>query len=641
MPISAALKIRNKSIRATYATITGGSVHCKKNVAVTPFTPITGLNGKPFVDPVTNDKYYDYYVDPSGAPLPAGLILNSRTGQITGTPTVSTVVSATQFGVDCIFAVRDSRNKRAYKKSTVTFVITEPLAATPQLSNKITGIVNIVEVDKLIFATITGGRPPYVYTVSQGVLPTDVEIDQTSGKLTGTPSETKRTYTDQSQTQVLPITSAVLIEVQDFYGEVLTATFDFDIIDSVIADPRMNTTDATKNFVIKGAIPLAISYSSFTSVVAGTPPYTYFISTKQKDPIPAGVTLNATTGLLSGTYSGADEYTGTIQISVKDSTNAIAAKIAKVDIEAYLPFVVVANEKVGTADKTSYDSIELNEFTIKGLKGKYGDPPYTFSITSCKYTNKTGVVTTTTTLPAGVTLTATDGTVKSTTGLATGSYELTYNVVDDSGNVAANVPKITLVVSDAVAAKSLVAVKSYEMYVGTSPSVLSTGFDVISAELGIPPYTFKVEPALPSGLVLTSLPTKCFLNGVPNEAVDKSYVFSVKDSTGMEAKYTETLKFKFVNHLTSSANITDIDGYIDELVEPVDIFDSISGGYPPYTVKLLSGTLRPELSILAMGFVYNDTAAGKDITVDTPKVWGSALITGGGTGTPILGISNK
>jgi hypothetical protein len=640
MPISSALKVRNKSIRATYATITGGTVHCRKNIAVTPFTPITGLNGKPFVDVVTNETYYDYYVDPTGNPLPAGLSLNSRTGQVTGTPTVSTVVSATSFGIDCKFAVRDSRNKRAYKESTVTFVITEPLAATVPTDKKIVGIVNQVVVDKSIFATITGGRPPYVYTVTQGVLPADVEIDQTTGKLTGTPSETKRTFTDPSQTDVLPITSAVLIEAQDFYGDVVTSTFDFDVIDSVIAIPRMDTLDITKNFVIKGVIPLAISYQSFNSVVSGTPPYTYFISTKQKDPLPAGITLNATTGLFSGTYGSTSEYTGTIQISVKDSTNAIAAKIAKVDINAYLPFVVVVTNKVGTTDKTTYDSIELKAIDVKALKGQYGAPPYTFSVTSCKYTSKTNVITTTSTLPTGVTLTAIDGTVKTTTGLPTGTYELTYRVVDSAGTVAANVPVITLAVSDAVAANSLVTVKNYEMYVGTSPSAFSVGFDVLGAELGIPPYTFKVEPALPSGMLMTTLPTKCFINGIPNEPVDKAYVFSVKDSTGMQAKYTETLNFKIVAHLTSSANVTDIDGYIDTLVEPVDIFDSITGGYPPYTVTQLTGSLRPELSIVAMGFVYNDTNTGKDVTVDIPKIWGNALITGSGTGTPILGINN-
>ena len=640
MPISSALKVRNKSIKATYAIVTDNSVQCRKNVAVTPFTPITGLNGKPFVDATTGGTYYEYYVDPSGAPLPAGLILNSRTGQVTGTPTVSTVVSVTQFGVDCKFAVRDSRNKRAYKVSTITFIITEPLTATPQVNTKINGIVNQVVVDTSIFATITGGRPPYVYSVKQGDLPPDIEIDQPTGKLTGTPSDTKRTYTDPSQTQVLPITSAVLIEARDFYGDIVTATFDFDIIDSVIAVPRMLPTDATKNFFIKGVIPLAVNYSAFSSVVAGTPPYTYFISTKQKDPIPAGLTLNATTGVFTGTYNGTDEYTGTILISVKDSTNAVAAKVAKLELTAYLPFVVVANEKNGTADKTTYDGIELKEFEFKPLKGKYGDPPYTFSITSCKFTPKVGTVTTSATLPTGLTLTATDGTIKSTTGLPTGSYELTYSVVDSSNTVAANVPVITVAISDAVVAKSLVATKNYEMYVGTTPSVFTVGFDVISAELGIPPYTFKVEPALPSGMLMTSLPTKCFINGIPNEPVEKAYVFSVKDSTGMEAKYTETLNFKIVAHLTSSANVTDIDGYIDTLVEPVDIFDSITGGYPPYTVKLLSGTLRPELSIVPMGFKYNDTTAGKDITVETPRIWGSALITGSGSGTPILGISN-
>lgn len=652
MPLSSALKFRNKNIKATYAIITDNTVTCKTGTPITPFTPVSGLSGVPFKDSGTGASYYEYFVDPSSSPLPAGLSLNPTTGQITGTPTATTVVSAVAYSTICKIGVRDSRNRKAYKESTLTFIVLDELVAVNTTNNKVVGVVNSVNADVTLFTSVTGGRPPYVYSVAVGALPTDVIIDQPTGKLTGKSSDTKRTFTDPSQTEVLPITVPVEITVEDFYGTKVTnhTIVDFDIIDLIIATPAQ-----ADNFEITGVIPLTVNFHAFSSVVAGTPPYTYFKSTKQSGATPDGLTLDTTTGDITGVYAGGTatktvggvvvpdlkEYTGTLKVSVKDSTDAIASKIANVKIKAYLPFVVETLDTLPAGGpQTTYDAVKLKPISHTPFKGFYGVPPYTFRLVSYKYTDKLGAITTSSSLPTGVTLTATNGKLETTAGLLTGTHEFVLDAVDTTNAVATGFVPIIFNVSDAVAATSLATVKSYEMYVGDT-SALTTGVDILSADLGIPPYTFSVAPALPAGLTLSTTATKCTLIGTATAPTDTSYVFSVKDSTNTTAKVTETIALKIVDHFTSSANITDIEAFIDDLVEPIDIFDSFTGGYPPYTVTLLTGTLRPELTIVPMDFTYYDTAKAKTITTTAPQIWGNIMITGAAGSTPILGADHK
>jgi hypothetical protein len=652
MPLPSALKFRNKNIKATYAIITDNTVTCKTNTPITPFTPVTGLNGIPFRDSETGATYYEYFVDPTGAPLPAGLSLNQTTGQITGTPTATTVVSALIFSVVCRIAVRDSRNRKAYKKSTLTFIVLNDLVAVNTANNKVVGVVNSVSANVSLFTSITGGRPPYVYSVAAGTLPPGVILDQTTGTLTGIATDTKRTFTDASQTEVLPITSPVEIAVEDFYGtKVANHTIvNFDIIDLIIAVPSESA-----DYTITGVIPLSVNFQSFSSVVAGTPPYTFFTPEAQKDTTPEGLALNATTGSISGTYVGGTatklvggvpvpdlkEYSGTLKVSVKDSTDAIASKIANVKINAYLHFAVEPLDTLSTGlPQTSYDAVQLKPISRTPFKGVYGVPPYTFRLVQYQYTNGAGVITTSTSLPTGVTLTAATGQIGTTTGLPIGAHEFTLDAIDTTNTVANGFVPITFNVSDAVAATSLATLKSYEMYVGDT-SALTTGVEILSAELGIPPYTFFVDPLLPPGLSLATTATKCSLIGTATAATDKPYVFSVKDSTGTSAKVTETITLKIVDHFTSTANVTDVEAFIDDVVKPIDIFDNITGGYPPYTATLLSGTLRPELTIVPMGYQYYDTAQSKNITTTVPQIWGNIMVTGAGTAIPILGSFHK
>lgn len=652
MPLSSALKFRNKNIKATYAIITDNTITCKKDTPITPFTPVTGLNGVPFIDSGTGTTHYEYFVSPSGSPLPTGLTLNQTTGQITGTPTATTVVSALVFSTICKIGVRDSRNRKAFKESTLTFIVLEDLVAVNTTNNKVTGVVNSTNADVSLFSSITGGRPPYVYSVAVGTLPGDLVLDQATGKITGTVSETKRTFTDPSQTEVLPITPSVEITVEDFYGTKVTnhTIVDFDVIDLIIATPAQPDT-----YTITGVIPLTVNFQTFSSVVAGTPPYTYFQSSKQKDTTPDGVTLNASTGDISGVYTGGTatktvggvvvpdlkEYTGTLKVSVKDSTDAIASKIATVKIVAYLPFIVETLDTLPAGGpQTTYDAVKLKPISHTTFKCLYGVPPYTFRLVSYKYTDSNGTVTNSASLPTGVTLTSGTGKLNTTVGLPTGSHEFVLDAVDSTNTVATGFVPIIFNVSEAVAANQLATVKSFEMYVGDT-SDLTTGVDILSAELGIPPYTFSVNPALPAGLSLSTTATKCTLIGTATIATDTAYVFSVKDSTNTTAKVTETINLKIVDHFTSSANVTDIEAFIDDLVLPVDVFDSFTGGYPPYTVTLLTGTLRPELSIVPMGFTYYDTAKAATITTTAPQIWGNIMITGAAGTTPILGEDHK
>ena len=142
----------------------------------------------------------------------------------------------------------------------------------------------------------SGGTPPYSnWTVSIGSLPPGLILNSTSGVISGTPT-TGGTY-------------AFSVTVKDSAGNTSPAK----ALSILIVTPLTITTS------LLPSAPLGIAYSQTLIASGGTPPYSNWTVTSGS--LPPGLTLNAATGVISGTPTTTTGSPFTFTVTVSDSAN--------------------------------------------------------------------------------------------------------------------------------------------------------------------------------------------------------------------------------------------------------------------------------------------------------------------------------
>src|SRR5208283_1532953 len=153
-----------------------------------------------------------------------------------------------------------------------------------------------------------------------------------------------------------------------------------------------------------GTAQAGIAYSSALTASGGVAPYTFSITSGS---LPPGLTLNTSTGAITGTPTTAGTYNFTAQVvDSKGSTATASCSIVVSSLKLACP---TATAQVGV----SYSS---------ALVASGGVAPYTFSIA-------VGA------LPPGLSLNTSTGAVSGTPTTA-GTYNFTAQVVDSQGNTA-------------------------------------------------------------------------------------------------------------------------------------------------------------------------------------------------------------
>lgn len=231
----------------------------------------------------------------------------------------------------------------------------------------------------------TGGTPPYRFSIPSGALPSGLMLDGSTGAITGTPTTGGR--------------SVFMAKVVDSSGTTTGTTNSCGIIVNPLplvfvcpGSPEEVGALALDSFVVRG----------------GVPPYSFSISLGA---LPMGVTLNTTSGVITGTPSLAGNYTFTG--TVADSTGTSAGTTSAPCSVSVAPAVAMACPANKVTVRTAYSS-------AIGVLG--GVSPYQFSVSS-------GV------LPTGLTLDSSSGAITGTPTL-TGTFSFTATVEDETGMAA-------------------------------------------------------------------------------------------------------------------------------------------------------------------------------------------------------------
>ena len=162
-------------------------------------------------------------------------------------------------------------------------------------------------------ASVTGGYLPYTYYVSSGILPAGLALNSSTGLVSGIPT------TQQNS-------APTVFAVRDSSGtqSANTASVNF-AVSTLPVVALVGTTSVSFNL----NTPIT-SFYPFSSVSNGFAPYTYSISSGT---LPTGVTLDTSTGLVSGTPTLSQGFTNVV-FTVKDSQNNQAPTTATV---AFIP----------------------------------------------------------------------------------------------------------------------------------------------------------------------------------------------------------------------------------------------------------------------------------------------------------------
>ena len=197
--------------------------------------------------------------------LPAGLTLDTSSGAITGTPTE--VVTKRPL----VFQVNDSGGQAliaTFNMSIASGALAIPPTTLPN------GTVGTAYSQTLVS---TDGVPTTSWQLTKGTLPNGLTLDPATGIISGTPTN--------------PITATPLtFKVTDSGVPPASATVDLTL--TILASQLTITTTSLPN----GSIGTA--YSQTLNAVGGIGAHTWQLTAGT---LPNGLTLNATTGLISGT----------------------------------------------------------------------------------------------------------------------------------------------------------------------------------------------------------------------------------------------------------------------------------------------------------------------------------------------------
>jgi len=441
---------------STYTLVIG----CQTITVTNPATT-TGTVSTPFTVTFTSGNTIGTVAYSTASTLPAGLTLNSSTGVLAGTPT--------QSGTFPIVVTATDANGCSGSGSTYTLIIgcqvitvTNPATTSSPAGTPLS--INFTQSGAIGTATFT----------TASTLPTGLTLD-TDGTLHGTPTGSG------------PFPIAVT--VTDSNGCTGTNS-------SYTLTLTCPTITVTNPGVSSGTAGVAFSQTFTQSGGQGT------ITWSESGALPSGISLNTSTGVLSGTTNAAGSFP--ITVTATDS-NGCTGTGSTYTLIINCQTITVTNPGVNTG---TVDAAFSQTFTQTGILGTV-----TWSETGA--------------LPAGITLNSSTG-VLSGTPTVPGSFPITVTATDTNGCFGTSSYTLTINCQT-------ITVTNPGTTTGTVDAPFSQTF---TQSGGHGTVTFTTASALPTGITLS---TGGVLSGTPTIPGSFPIVVTVTDSngcTGTSSTYT-------------------------------------------------------------------------------------------------------
>lgn len=481
--------------------------------------------------------------------LPAGLSINGA-GVISGTPTAAGTASLT-------VQVNDSATPANVATRPLTLAVAAaPLTvATTALANGTAGVAYSANL------TANGGVGPYSWAVVAGTLPSGISLSA-GGVLSGTPaaagSDSFTVQVVDSQTPAHNSTQTLTLNVNPAALAVATTTLPDGVVGS--------------------------AYNSALSATGGVTPYTWSLV---GGALPNGLSLS-TTGIISGTPTGASSSSFTVRVLDNQGTPASATRSFTINI-APAPLVITTPSPLAGGQMGSGYNTTL---AVSG-----GTGPYFWSIVGGA-------------LPAGLSLSV--GGVLSGTPSAAGTSSFTVQVSDSQTPAHNTTQSYTLTVSPAPLVITTSTLSNATVGIGYNASIAASG--------GTVPYTWSLASgSLPAGLSLSSAGV---ISGTPTAPGTSSFTVQVVDSQVPSHNTSQSLTLT-VNPGALSVSTNSLPNGAVGAAYTATL--SASGGLAPYSWTITSGALPAGLSLGSSGQISGTaTAAGTaSFTVQVSDAQGS------------------
>ena len=544
---------------ATYtvtASNTGGSTTDDVTIVVNDIAPTIGYSQTSLtltkdtamsdLSPTsTGGTVVSWSVSPS---LPAGLSISSTTGIISGTPTAVTssasyTVTATNTGGTDTVALTIVVNDIAPSSLTYSpnsFTLTKGSAMTT------------------VTPTVSGGAITS-WSVSPS-LPAGLSLDSSTGAISGTPTTitSSASYTVTATNTGGSTTASVTIEVNDVAPSAVAYSQNSF---TLTKGTTMTTTTPTSSggtvtsWSVSPSLPAGLSLDASTGAISGTPSavtssasYTVTASNTggsnsttltivvidvapsslSYSPNSFSLTKGTTMSTVTPTTSGGTVTSWSVSpslpagLSLDSSTGAISGTPSAVTSSA--AYTITASN-TGGSDSTTL-TITVNDVAPSSLA--YSPNSLTLTkntaMSTLTPTSSGGTVTSwsvTPSLPAGLSLDSSTGTISGTPSSVTSSAAYTITASNTGGSDTATV---TIVVNDVAPTSLAYSPNSFTLTTGTAMTTVSPTVN------GGTITSWSVSPSLPAGLTLDS--STGAISGTPTTITSSANYTITASNTG-------------------------------------------------------------------------------------------------------------
>jgi large repetitive protein len=460
--------------------------------------------------------------------LPPGLSMVQATGQFSGIPTKTGT-----YNFELIAETPSSPNVE-FGRAQCSIQVAESIAPLRLACNDQEDLV--VGESYASPAISVGGVAPITTQLEESVLPPGLSLNTTNGLISGVPT------------------------VAGTYNYFLRAR------DAVNANSgascSVSVAPPAAISIITTSLPVGetdSNYSAQLTATGGTPPLTWSVLNGN---LPNGLSLNSSTGLISGTLRGNGQFV--FNIGVRDAQQQSASRLFSLSVNAPVQPLFISTRTL------SFGTVGVPYQTQVGAGG--GNPGYTFTLAGGA-------------LPPGLSL-APNGSISGTPTTVGAQFAFTVRVVDRSGASAEAAYTVTIFPGD------------LRLSCPSAPAEVGAFYEAPALVLGgASPYSFSLaQGSLPAGLELSS--SSGLVSGRPTSAGLASFTLAVTDS-----RQSRTQTLCSINVRAGLLRITSDDTFRG--VAGIAYTGSVeaAGGQGPYTFTIPPGSLPPGLTFASNGSI--------------------------------------